>query len=142
VYVNSSKALKIRARQVSYLVTKGVEQMPWLLEEHLPLLRQWAELEIIRRAAFAGLVQNGVLRIEDNEVSVKRLVHDHRQIAQTQLMFQRELGMTPLVRMQLGEGKQGELDLVAMMAAHSDAAEPGEPENEPEGEDEEPQSEG
>jgi len=119
VYVNSQNALKIRGRQVSYLVTKAVEQMPWLRDEHLPLLRQWAELAITRRAAFAGIVQTGLLSVDEKtrEMSFKRLVHDHRQIAQAQLVFQRELMMTPLAKAQLRDAKQPAFDLVAAMAS-------------------------
>jgi hypothetical protein len=106
-----------RGRHVAELVTKAAEQMLWLRDEHSPLLRQWAELEVIRRAAFAGLVKMCIFsEVKDDQVSVKRLVHDHRQIAQTHLMFQRELGMTPLARVQLSDPKQSEFDLVAAMA--------------------------
>jgi hypothetical protein len=127
LYIHSEKGLAVRARSVTALVRKAADQMPWLRDEHLPLLRQWAELEILRRCAFAGIVQHGLLseNQETREVSVKRLVHDHRQIAQTQLMFQRELGMTPLGRAQLSDPKQSEFDLVAAMAG---AVEPIEPE--------------
>jgi hypothetical protein len=120
----------VRARLVSSLVDSAAEQMPWLRDEHLPLLRQWAELEVIRRAAFAGIVHHGLFSVneETRNVSVKRLVHDHRQIAQTQLMFQRELMMTPLVASQLGNGGKEALDLVGLMAdTQADSSEPVEP---------------
>ena len=66
----------MRVRRAAELVTKVAEQMLWQRDEHLPLLRRWAELEVIWRAAFAGLVKMGIFSEQkDDQVSVKRLVH-------------------------------------------------------------------
>ncbi|MBV8773560.1 MAG: hypothetical protein JO166_14705 [Deltaproteobacteria bacterium] len=75
--------------------------MPWLRPEQGPVLRQWAELEELRTCCFAGLVQYGALRVEANEISAKRLVHDLRQIVQVQIVLERELLMTPAARAQM-----------------------------------------
>jgi hypothetical protein len=50
-------------------------------------------------------------------------VHDHRQLALAQLVFEKELGLTPLAFAALRGSQQPPLDLVGMMAAQSDAAE-------------------
>jgi|ERR1700730_7711244 hypothetical protein len=62
VYVNSHDAIKVRGGRVSYLVRKVIEQMP-SLEQFLPTVRKWAELEVIRRAPFASIVQSDVLHV-------------------------------------------------------------------------------
>jgi hypothetical protein len=82
-------------------------QMAWLRDEHIPTLRKWAEHKVIRRAAFAGIVQNSVIHadLKAGEVRVHRLVHDYRQLAQTQLLFERELGMTPAARALFQDGR-------------------------------------
>ncbi|MBV8772231.1 MAG: hypothetical protein JO166_07875 [Deltaproteobacteria bacterium] len=73
-----------------------------------------AELETIRRAMFAGLVEGGVLTTDkDGQVAARRLVHDHRQIALAQLQFENALLMTPAARVaaKAGNGDAGaELD--------------------------------
>jgi hypothetical protein len=120
---------------VSYLVRKVIEQMP-SLEQFLPTVRKWAELEVIRQAAFAGIVQSNVLTTDGQDVHVRRLVHDHRQLALAQLVFEKELGLTPLAFAALKGSQQPPLDLVGMMAAQSDAAETVEPEPEQSGESE------
>ena len=86
------------------------------------------ELELIRLAVFSAITRTGLLTIntETREVSVKRLVDDHRKIAMSQLVLERELRMTPLVRAQLQSSGEQPIDLVTMMAQ---AEEP--PEKEP-----------
>lgn len=118
-----------------------VEAMPWIRPEHIPLVRQWCELEEIRRAMFAGIVQlpgTGIIRIDAKaqEVSVRRLVHDHRQIAQTQLLLENALLMTPASRAALSAG-DNPTDLVSLMAsaAATEAVEPEAVEPEPPAED-------
>jgi hypothetical protein len=132
---NDQRALKVRANEVKRLMRVAVDTLPWLREEHLPTLRKWAELETIRRAAFAGIIQSDVLHVSLGDVGVRRLVHDHRQLALAQLVFERELGMTPLACAQLKGSKDDELDLVAAMAS-ADQVETVEPEPESTGESE------
>jgi hypothetical protein len=110
---------------VAKLVAEAVEAMPWCHGESLPTLRKWAELELIRLAVFSAITRSGILSVntETREVGVKRLVDDHRKISMSQLVLERELRMTPLVRAQLqSSGEQP----MAMMAQ---AEEP--PEKEP-----------
>jgi hypothetical protein len=133
IYANSPKALRVRALKVTRLVRQLYEFLPHLRDEHLPLVRKWAELEVIRRAAFAGIVQGGSILSVDlktRDVSVKRLIDDHRKLAMAQLIYERELLMTPAARAQLRDGEQP-TDLVAMMAAtEPETAEVVEPEPE------------
>ena len=112
VYVNSPDALKVRARRVSTLVNAAIKQIP-SLAQFVPTVRKWAELEVIRQAAFAGLVQtNGILTSDGKDITVRRLVHDHRQLALAQLVFERELGLTPMAAANLrADGAAAALDL-------------------------------
>ena len=135
VYLRSNqRALEIRAVEVKRLMRTAVNQMAWLREENLPTLRKWAELEVIRRAAFAGIVQDGVFSTnqETGESSLRRLVDDHRKLTMSQLVLERELLMTPAAHAQLSSGEQS-TDLVSLMARASEAetAEPAEAESEP-----------
>ena len=100
--------------------------MPWLRPEQGPVLRQWAELEELRTCCFAGLVQYGALRVEANEISAKRLVHDLRQIVQVQIVLERELLMTPAARAQMKAVGSGE-SLDDLLALAADAPEPEKP---------------
>ena len=116
VYAKGAQALKVRAKQVSTLVNIAYVQMPWLRPEHKPLVCRWAEFEIIIRCAFAGIAQHGLFGTDPQDIGVKRLVHDYRQLVQTQTVIERELLMTPSARTQIsGDGKE-QLDLVALLA--------------------------
>ena len=117
---NNVRALQIRASDVKSIMRKAVDSFPWLREENLPTLRKWAELEVIRRSAFAGILASdgGIVFKADrktNELSLKRLVDDHRKLVMSQLVVERELMMTPAARAQLQGGEQA-IDLVAAMA--------------------------
>src|SRR5689334_10224076 len=131
---DDDRALEVQANDVKRLMRKAVDTFAWLRDENLPTLRKWAELEVIRRAAFAGIVRSGALSEdqEKRELSVKRLVDDHRKLTMSQLVLERELLMTPASRGQLRDGEPP-IDLVAMMAQAASAApaESGEPEPEP-----------
>jgi hypothetical protein len=52
--------------------------MPWLRESDEPLMRQWAEHEIIAGQAFAAAMANGVLGEKDGEPYLKCVVYDWR----------------------------------------------------------------
>jgi len=65
----------------------------------------------------------------------RSLVEDHRKLALAQLVFEKELGLTPMAFAALRGSQQPQLDLVGMMAAQSDAAETVEPEPRSESED-------
>ena len=134
IYSKNGYALEVRARKASTLVNLAYEQLPWLRPEHRPLVSRWAELQVIIQCAFAGICQNGMFRVDEKagEVSVKRLVHDYRQLVQTQAQIAAALLMTPASAAQLS-GQQP-TDLVGLMAAAASAetvepaAEPVEPE--------------
>jgi len=115
-YARSADAVKIKAGKVARLVNEAFRVLPWLKPEHRPLVVRWAELEIVIRCAFAGLTQVGLLNVdnETREVGVKRLVHDYRQLVQTQTIIARELLLTPAVAAQLGGNSP--VDLVGLMA--------------------------
>src|SRR5690348_3137238 len=110
-------------KRFSRLIAGVYAAMPQLRDEDLPTVRQWCELEVIRRACFAALCQvsekGSILSVvaDGQEVQLRRLVHDHRQLCAAHLVYQRELMMTPAVRLQV-QNKHGEqgYDLVAMMA--------------------------
>jgi hypothetical protein len=116
VYVNSDDALKVRGGRVTYLVRKAIDQMP-SLQQFVPTVRKWAELEVIRQAAFAGIVQTNVLVTDGEDVHVRRLVEDHRKLALAQLVFEKELGLTPMAMAALKGSQAPQLDLVGAMAA-------------------------
>ncbi|MBV8773547.1 MAG: hypothetical protein JO166_14635, partial [Deltaproteobacteria bacterium] len=77
----------------------------------------------LRACCFAGLVHYGALRIEADEISAKRLVHDLRQIVQVQIVLERELLMTPAARAQVraGGGPDELNDLLAFANAPGEA---------------------
>jgi hypothetical protein len=127
LYANPRNPQRISLPSVLKLINKVCEAMPWIRGEYLPVVRKWCELELLRLAAFNAITQlspkergrlSGVVRVDKqtHEAGLIRLVDDYRKLCQTQLMFERELGMTPLARAQLSDPKQSGFDLVAAMA--------------------------
>jgi hypothetical protein len=100
--------------------------MPWLKDSDVPVARAWAELEVLSARIYAELRDNGFL---NREGDARRLLNDYRGLRKTQLSFAQQLGMTPVARRALQDGKPGEeIDLVGLMAQHTDDAEMVEPE--------------
>jgi hypothetical protein len=65
-------------------------------------------------------VQGNVLITDGQDIRVRRLVDAHRKLALAQLVFERELGLTPLALAQLraaDKGNSGGPDVFSMMAA-------------------------
>ena len=80
----------------------------------LPACRGWAELEILGATAFTELFQNGLLNTKGEP---RRLLAEFRQLRQAQLMYERELGMTPAARMAIkASGTRAALDLAGALA--------------------------
>jgi hypothetical protein len=128
VYAKSQWALNIRARSASALVNAAYAQLPWLRPEHRPLVARWAELQVIIQCAFNGIVQNGMFRtdIKSGELSAKRLVHDYRQLVDTQVRVAAALLMTPAAQAAVAPGSEP-ADLVSLMARAMATAGPEEP---------------
>ncbi len=88
--------------------------MPWLERSDIPCARTWAELEILGANVFAELMATG---LTNSEGEPRRLLTELRQLRQTQLAYERELGMTPAAKVAIkASGPKAALDLVTMMA--------------------------
>ena len=71
------------------------ETMVWLTESDRPAARSWAELEIIGASVFGDLLTRGYV---NEQGEPRKLLNDWRLLKQTQLAYERELGMTPAAR--------------------------------------------
>lgn len=114
LYVRSRNGLRRRDARVRLLVRKMRVAMPWLEDSDFPACRGWAELEILTRTVFADLQLKGVF---NKQGEARRLLNDYRQLRLAQLAYERELGMTPLARVELkAHSTQAALDLPARFA--------------------------
>lgn len=119
LYVKAPNGIRLRSRKVQRLVERLRTVMPWLEQSDLPACRAWAELEILSTTVFAELHRNGILNTEGEP---RRLISEFRQLRQTQLAFERELGMTPAARMAIKvNGTRAALDLAKAFADTGDA---------------------
>jgi hypothetical protein len=98
-YARDAKALKLRARRVRRLCIRAMALLPWLQDGDMPALRGWAELEALGSRAFLDLAEHG---LSNEKGEPRRLLADWRALKQTQLAYERELGMTPASRAALG----------------------------------------
>lgn len=119
VYSRTGSGLQRRDRRVRRLVARVLAALPALDPSDIPVLRAWAELEILAASAFLSLSDRdeaGRPRITDAEGNPRELLTIYRQIRQTQLPFARELGLTPASRKSLGLSDRRELTLEAYVA--------------------------
>jgi hypothetical protein len=125
LYIRSQNGLVLRDRRVQRLVAKMKRVMPWLQPSDIPAARRWAQLDVMIEMGHAMLRRDGLLN-QDQEP--RRLLSDVRCLMQTQLMYARELGMTPLARLQIKANQTtAALDIAKMAAeltinANGDAA--------------------
>jgi hypothetical protein len=120
LYVKGSNGHKLRDNRVRYLVFRMRQVMPWLADSDIPTARVWAQLEVIAANVYAELRDDGVVSKQDGDA--RRLLNDFRQLRATQLLYARELGMTPVARQALsGPSAKPTLDLEAFRQAADDA---------------------
>lgn len=114
LYLKTGNGLRLRHQKVRRLVEKMRTTMLWLEPSDIPAARAWAELEILGANVFAELAINGVT---NHEGEPRRLLTELRQLRQTQLAYERELGMTPAARMAIkANGTRAAFDLAAALA--------------------------
>lgn len=114
LYLKSGDGLRLRHRKTRRLVQKMLNVMPWIEASDIPCARAWAEMEILAANVFTELMANGVT---NREGEPRRLLTELRQLRQTQLAYERELGMTPAAKVAIkASNTRAALDLVAMMA--------------------------
>jgi hypothetical protein len=100
------------------MVRRLIREMPWLERSDRYALVAWAEFEYICAAISVALNAKGG-SIFNADGSVKRLAHDYRIFRQTQSVYARECGLTPLARKMLGANNtNAALDLVGQLAAN------------------------
>jgi hypothetical protein len=118
LYAASKNVLGPRSQRIRYLVRLLRKRMPWLEESDLPACRAWAELEILGAIVFTELASNGPLTPEREG---RRLLDDYRRMRSTQLLYEKELGMTPAARMAIkASGTRAAFDLAAAMVRTAD----------------------
>ncbi len=85
---------------------------PWISDADAVALRAWAELELLCQAAFDKLRREGVFNPEGTDL--RGLVQSYERIRRSQLVFSRELGLTPSARAAVGGRRP--MDLASAMA--------------------------
>lgn len=113
LFVKAESGRRLRDRRVRRLVARVRASMTWLMDSDVPAVRAWSELEIIGASVFADLVMNG---LTNSQGDPRRLLGEYRMLRQTQLAYERELGMTPAARASLGVKAIQIQDLATVMA--------------------------
>jgi hypothetical protein len=57
--------------------------MPWVTPNDVPAMRGWAELEIVKVALFAGILDGGAIHVANGDVAARRIVGDFRQVSRS-----------------------------------------------------------
>lgn len=118
LYVKASPGLRLRDRKVTRLVRKMRAALPALQDCDMPACRAWAQFEYLAEQVYAILRTGAVVNAKGEG---KRLLDDYRKLRQAQLLFARELGLTPAARRAIRMGKNDEpIDIAALMAAKDD----------------------
>src|SRR5262249_23753641 len=118
LYIKSKSGLRLRDEKTRRLTRKLLAACHWFEKSDVPAVRAWCELEILSVQVYAELRQSGVVNAEGE---ARRLLHDYRQLRQTQAVLSRELGLTPAARMALkASGTKAAFDLASAMAGEVD----------------------
>ena len=121
LFVRSKKGVRLRDLTIYRLVKKLRFAMPWLEDSDQPACRGWAQMEVMASRIYAELRDHG---FTNGEGEPRRLLSEFRQLRQTQLAYERELGMTPASRMAMkASGTHAALDIASLMAQEPDEAE-------------------
>jgi hypothetical protein len=118
LYVRGEKNLGRRDQRVRRLTRKMRVCMPWLADSDLPACRGWAEMEVLANRAYAILSSVPLINKDGEPL---RLLTDFRQLRQAQIVYARELGMTPSARAQLRLSADSEAFDLAAAAQLTDA---------------------
>ena len=102
LYTNDTNVLQLRARAVRRLVAKAYEVAPWLGPTDLPMVRKWAEVSKLGASMFAVLERLGPYRKDGEDLIARRLLGEYRLLAQLELAYAQQLGLTPASRAALG----------------------------------------
>jgi hypothetical protein len=86
-------------RRTSRLSAKLWDALPWLADTDEPVVRAWAQAEILSTELFAYLMKEGVI---NSDGGVSGLLAEWRRTKQHQLKLEQEMGMTPSSRAKLG----------------------------------------
>jgi hypothetical protein len=120
LYVRGDKNLGRRDQRVRRLTRKMRACMPWLADADLPACRGWAEMEILANRAYQILSSVPIINRDGEPL---RLLTDFRQLRQAQIVYARELGMTPSARLALQIASEDKaLDLAAIASEYRDGA--------------------
>jgi hypothetical protein len=96
LYVRAAPSIRLRDKKVQRLVRALRNALPQLQESDLPACRAWAQLEILCDQLYAFIRGAGIFNTKGE---AKRLIHDLRQMRQTQLTYATALGLTPTSRL-------------------------------------------
>jgi hypothetical protein len=114
LYCRSPAGLRLRDKKVERLVRKMRTEMHWVEPSDFPMMRAWAELEVLATRVYAELRDQGVINAG---CDTRRLLDDYRKLRATQITLSRELGMSPASRMAFrATGTRTAFDLAAQMA--------------------------
>jgi hypothetical protein len=105
LYVKGRNGLKIRDQRTTRLVNRMRAAMPWITDADLPACRAWAHFELLCDRVYAKLRDDGLFNVEGDG---RRLLDDYRRLRATQLLFSRELGLTPAARLAIKAGSKDE----------------------------------
>ena len=102
LYTQDRYALKLRARAVRRLVNKAYELCPWLTPTDRVTVQTWAEVVKLKSICFVALEKTGVYRADGDDLVGKKLLDEYRRLSQLELSYAKELGLTPVSRINLG----------------------------------------
>ena len=118
LYIKAAPGLKLRDRRVTRLAVKVRAILPWLEPSDTPTVRAWGEIEYLCNQVYAALRAYGATNARGG---ARKLLDDYRKLRQTQVVFARELGMTPLARQTLkASSTDAALDLAAMAVEYKE----------------------
>jgi hypothetical protein len=106
-----SRYRRVRPQVVRRLTAKVREICPWVRDCDQPLVRAWAQIELLADETFANLYKSGVVTPKGEP---RQLVNTLRALRNTQIALAIQLGLSPRARLEITRGDHpGALDAVS-----------------------------
>jgi hypothetical protein len=119
---SKAKGVHLRDLKVESIVRRMRRVAPWLKDSDVPVCQTWARLEVLIGIGYAALTKGNAYF--DKNGDTRRLLADVRSLINSQLLYSKELGLTPAALVNIrANSTNAALDLAGVAAQlNNDAA--------------------
>ncbi len=98
LYTRGAKGVRIRDERTRRLARRIINACPWMIDTDQPLVRGFAQLEILSEEAYAKIIAEGIINAEGTP---HKLLSEFRSLRRVQADIAGRLGLSPRDRAQM-----------------------------------------